>query len=61
MDALRIEGLTKTYGEKTAVNNLSLSIPFGSIYGIVGPNGAGKTTTLTMVTGIDLDIRRPNH
>lgn len=52
MDALRIEGLTKTYGEKTAVNNLSLSIPFGSIYGIVGPNGAGKTTTLTMVTGI---------
>lgn len=52
MDALRIEGLSKKYGEKLAVNNLNLSIPYGSIYGIVGPNGAGKTTTLTMVTGI---------
>src|SRR5699024_2029656 len=50
MEALRIEGLTKKYGDKVAVNNLNLSIPYGSIYGIVGPNGAGKTTTLTMVT-----------
>src|SRR5690625_7745990 len=52
MDALRIEGLTKKYCDKIAVDNLNLSIPFGSIYGIVGPNGAGKTTTLTMVCGI---------
>ena len=52
MDALRIEGLTKKYGDKIAVDNLNLSIPDGSIYGIVGPNGAGKTTTLTMVCGI---------
>lgn len=52
MDALRTEGLSKKYGETLAVNNLNLSIPYGSIYGIVGPNGAGKTTTLTMVTGI---------
>lgn len=52
MDALRIEGLTKKYGDKIAVDNLNLSIPHGSIYGIVGPNGAGKTTTLTMVCGI---------
>src|SRR5690625_3990008 len=52
MDALRIEGLTKKYGDKIAVDNLNLSIPYGSIYGIVGPNGAGKTTTLTMVCGI---------
>src|SRR5699024_10234464 len=52
MDALRIEGLTKKYGDKIAVDSLDLSIPYGSIYGIVGPNGAGKTTTLTMVCGI---------
>src|SRR5699024_9087494 len=52
MDALRIEGLTKKYGDKIAVDSLDLSIPYGSIYGIVGPNAAGKTTTLTMVCGI---------
>lgn len=49
---LRIENLTKTYGEKRAVNNLSLHIAPGEIYGFIGHNGAGKTTTLKAVVGI---------
>ena len=50
---LRIEGLTKTYGEKKAVDELSLHIRPGEIYGfIIGHNGAGKTTTLKSVAGI---------
>lgn len=49
---LRIENLTKTYGEKVAVNNLSLHIKPGEIYGFIGHNGAGKTTTLKACVGI---------
>ncbi len=49
---LRIENLTKTYGEKRAVDNLSLHIAPGEIYGFSGHNGAGKTTTLKAVVGI---------
>ena len=49
---LRIEGLTKTYGEKKAVDDLSLHIQKGEIYGFIGHNGAGKTTTLKAVAGI---------
>ncbi|MDD5924367.1 MAG: ABC transporter ATP-binding protein [Clostridia bacterium] len=49
---LRIENLTKTYGDKKAVDNLSLHIRPGEIYGFIGHNGAGKTTTLKSVTGI---------
>lgn len=49
---LRIENLTKTYGEKRAVDNLSLDIAPGEIYGFIGHNGAGKTTTLKAVVGI---------
>ena len=49
---LRIENLTKTYGEKRAVDNLSLHIAPGVIYGFIGHNGAGKTTTLKAVVGI---------
>jgi len=45
---LETQQLTKRYGAITAVNQLSLSIPRGSIYGILGPNGSGKTTTLGM-------------
>ena len=48
----RIENLTKTYGEKRAVDNLSLRIAPGEIYGFIGHNGAGKTTTLKAVVGI---------
>ena len=49
---LKIEHLTKTYGEKKAVDDLSLHIRAGEIYGFIGHNGAGKTTTLKAVAGI---------
>lgn len=49
---LRIENFTKTYGEKKAVDDLSLHILSGEIYGFIGHNGAGKTTTLKSVIGI---------
>lgn len=49
---LRIENLTKTYGDKRAVDNLSLHIQSGEIYGFIGHNGAGKTTTLKSCCGI---------
>lgn len=53
---LNINGLTKKYGDKTAVDHLSLTIKGGEIYGFIGHNGAGKTTTLKACCGlIDFD------
>ena len=49
---LTISHLTKTYGDKKAVDDLSLHIAPGEICGFIGHNGAGKTTTLKAVTGI---------
>lgn len=49
---LDIKELTKCYGEKRAVDDLSLHIAPGTIYGFIGHNGAGKTTTLKSVVGI---------
>ena len=49
---LRIEHLTKTYGDKKAVDDLSLHIQKGEIYGFIGHNGAGKTTTIKSCCGI---------
>ena len=49
---LKIENLTKSYGSKKAVDNLSLHIESGHIYGFIGHNGAGKTTTLKSIAGI---------
>ncbi len=49
---LKIEGFTKRYGEKVAVNNLNLHIAPGEIYGFIGHNGAGKTTTLKACCGL---------
>lgn len=49
---LRITNLTKTYGNKNAVDNLSLHIQKGEIFGFIGHNGAGKTTTLKAICGI---------
>ena len=49
---LKIENFTKTYGQKKAVDNLSLEIENGHIYGFIGHNGAGKTTTLKSIGGI---------
>lgn len=51
-EAVKIRGLTKNYNGLTAVNNLDLTVPEGSIYGFLGPNGAGKTTTLKMIAGM---------
>ncbi|MGY2027041.1 ABC transporter ATP-binding protein [Nocardia gipuzkoensis] len=45
-------GLTKRYGEHTAVDGVSMSVAAGEIYGFLGPNGAGKTTTLRMLAGL---------
>ncbi len=49
---LKIQNLTKKYGDKKAVDNLSLHINAGEIYGFIGHNGAGKTTTLKSICGI---------
>ncbi len=46
------QGLTRRFGENTAVNNLDLEIRMGQIYGFLGPNGCGKTTTMRMLTGL---------
>ncbi|GAA2604024.1 ABC transporter ATP-binding protein [Streptomyces lienomycini] len=50
---IELEGLTKRYGEKMAVNNLSFTVRPGIITGFLGPNGAGKSTTMRMVLGLD--------
>ena len=49
---LTIDSLTKKYGDKVAVDNLSLSIKRGMFFGLLGPNGAGKSTTIKCITGI---------
>jgi ABC-2 type transport system ATP-binding protein len=51
-DALSIRGLTKSFGGKAAVDDLTLSVRAGELYALLGPNGAGKTTTLRMVAGL---------
>lgn len=55
--ALSFRTLGKHFGRTIAVNDLTLDIPMGSLYGLVGPNGAGKTTALSMATG----VLRPAH
>ncbi|MFF3665853.1 ABC transporter ATP-binding protein [Microtetraspora malaysiensis] len=50
--ALRLAGLTKTFGRKPVVDHLDLEVPRGSFFGLVGPNGAGKTTSLSMAVGL---------
>ncbi|MCH7728541.1 MAG: ATP-binding cassette domain-containing protein, partial [Planctomycetes bacterium] len=52
MHAIEIDCVTKNFGNFTAVGDLSLNVPAGSIYGFIGPNGSGKTTTLRMVMRI---------
>jgi len=49
---LEVENVTKRFGDFTAVRDVSLTIPRGSIYGFLGPNGAGKSTTIRMIFGI---------
>ncbi|MCX7666477.1 MAG: ABC transporter ATP-binding protein, partial [Gemmataceae bacterium] len=47
-----IQNVTKKYGGKTAVQNLTLKIPAGEVFAFLGPNGAGKTTTIKMLCGL---------
>jgi ABC-2 type transport system ATP-binding protein len=49
---IRLQALTKRYGNFTAVNAIDLDVPRGELFGFLGPNGAGKTTTLRMIAGI---------
>jgi len=57
MSAVELEHVTKIFGQHTAVDDLSLTVPLGSIYGFIGPNGSGKTTTLRMI----MRIFHPSH
>jgi ABC-2 type transport system ATP-binding protein len=52
MSAVEIHEVTKTFGQHTAVDGLSLEVPTGTVYGFIGPNGSGKTTTLRMIMRI---------
>jgi ABC-2 type transport system ATP-binding protein len=52
MPAVVIDRVTKTFGQHTAVDDLSLEVPEGTVYGFIGPNGSGKTTTLRMIMRI---------
>jgi ABC-2 type transport system ATP-binding protein len=52
MIAVRLDHVTKTFGQHTAVDDLSLEVPTGTVYGFIGPNGSGKTTTLRMIMHI---------
>ena len=49
---LQAQGLTKRFGNLTAVDDLSLEIHAGEIFGFLGPNGAGKTTSINMLCGL---------
>ena len=50
--AIDVEGLTKRFGDKVAVDHFSMQVPRGQIYGFLGPNGSGKTTTIRMLCGL---------
>ena len=49
---LKVNGLTKKYGSKTALDNVAFNVERGKIYGFIGENGAGKTTTIRAITGL---------
>ena len=56
---IQIEGLTKRYGEFTALDGLSMQVGQGQILGFIGPNGAGKTTTIKILVGYErFSLRR---
>ncbi|MBR6001632.1 MAG: ATP-binding cassette domain-containing protein [Bacteroidales bacterium] len=54
MSIIRVENITKTFGEKVAIEDISLSIPEGKIFGLLGPNGAGKTTLIRIINRITI-------
>ena len=49
--SIKVENLTKFYGQQKAIDNISFEIKTGTIAGFIGPNGAGKTTTMRIITG----------
>jgi ABC-2 type transport system ATP-binding protein len=57
MPMIEAEGLTKHYGDKVAVDDLSFSVRSGVVTGFLGPNGSGKSTTMRMIMGLDLPTR----
>ena len=57
---IEVRGLSKRYGEKIAVNNLSFSVAPGKVTGFLGPNGAGKTTTMRLILGLDYPNAAPS-
>src|SRR5687767_3164385 len=52
MNTVQIEHVTKSFGSQIAVDDLSIEVPHGSVYGFIGPNGSGKTTTIRMIMRI---------
>ncbi|WP_229663097.1 ABC transporter ATP-binding protein [Microbacterium album] len=52
LPALELRGLRRVFGDKVAVDDIDLTVPVGSFFGMVGPNGAGKTTALSMAVGL---------
>jgi ABC-2 type transport system ATP-binding protein len=52
MEVLKVEGISKSFGNFKAVNNISFGVEEGKIFGLLGPNGAGKTTSIRMITNI---------
>lgn len=52
MSGIRVQGLSKRFGARTAVEGLSFDVRAGEVFGLLGPNGAGKTTTVRMLTGL---------
>ena len=70
-NVLTVEGVSKNYGNFTALNNVSISVPKGSVFGLLGPNGAGKTSLIRIINQITLpdsgkilldgEILQPHH
>lgn len=54
MSIIQIKNVTKTFGEKVALDDVSLEIPEGGIFGLLGPNGAGKTTLIRIINRITI-------
>ena len=61
MPILELNHLRKYFATQKAVDDISLTIERGQIFGLLGPNGAGKTTLIRMITGIFLSGRRRNY
>ena len=51
-EVVTVQGLTKSYGGRTVLNSLSLSVKAGTVFGLLGPNGAGKSTAIAINTNL---------